>query len=294
MQWRLNRKMYINIFPYPLQAFFHRICYNSVVRDGGDPLAVERLAVFSAEERAVYALVSVNDGITARDIASKLSLSRSAVNHILYSSALMHELCFQDKTYRWHALIRQSPVHDGLYEFSGWYGTVREFLNTPEKEWLSSLQEGCKRIGRNLNDTRGLLHSFLDTRSVMISLFRDLTEMTDMAFSDWEIVFELRINRARMIRIYADVLVITPDKVFSLEFKMKSTVDPDEVLQAAKYCPFLEVIFGPRYEPVPALVLTAASELFDFVPIGNSDMMLPVSSGNILFNVFNEYLGFLA
>ena len=277
-----------------MQAFFHRICYNSVVRDGGDPLAVERLAVFSAEERAVYALVSVNDGITARDIASKLSLSRSAVNHILYSSALMHELCFQDKTYRWHALIRQSPVHDGLYEFSGWYGTVREFLNTPEKEWLSSLQEGCKRIGRNLNDTRGLLHSFLDTRSVMISLFRDLTEMTDMDFSDWEIVFELRINRARMIRIYADVLVITPDKVFSLEFKMKSTVDPDEVLQAAKYCPFLEVIFGPRYEPVPALVLTAASELFDFVPIGNSDMMLPVSSGNMLFNVFNEYLGFLA
>ena len=50
---------------------------------------------------------------------------------------------------------------------------------------------------------------------------------------------------------------------------------------------------GPRYEPVSALVLTSASELFDFVPIGNSDMMLPVSSGNMLFNVFNEYLGFL-
>ena len=256
-------------------------------------MAVERLTVFSAEERAVYSLISVNDGMTARDIASKLSLSRSAVNHILYSSALMHELCFQDEVFRWHALIRQSPVHEGLYEFSGWYGTVCEFLNTSDQEWLSSLQDGCRRIGRNLNDTRGLLHSFLDTRNTMIALFRDLSEMTDLAFTDWEIVFELRINRARMIRIYADVLVITPDKVFSLEFKMKSAVDPEEVLQAAKYCPFLEVIFGPRYEIIPALVLTAAAELYDFVPIGNSDMLLPVSSGNMLFNVFNEYLGFL-
>ena len=257
-------------------------------------MAVERLPVFSAEERSVYALISVSDGILAKDIASKLSLSRSDVNHILFSSALMHELCFQDRTYRWHALIRQAPVHEGLYEFSGWYGTVREILNTSESEWFSSLQVGCKRIGRNLNDTRGLLHSFLDSRSVMVSLFRDLSEMTDMPFLDWEIVFELRINRARMIRIYADVLVITPGKVFSLEFKMKNTVDPEEVVQAAKYCPFLEVIFGPRYEVVPALVLTTASDLFDFVPIGNNDMLLPVSSGDMLFNIFNEYLCFLS
>ena len=256
-------------------------------------MVAERLPVFSAEERAVYALISVNDGIMAKDIASRLNLSRSAVNHILFSSALMHELCFQDKSYRWHALIRQSPVHEGLYEFSGWYGTVREFLNTSEKEWISALQDGCKRIGRNLNDTRGLLHSFLDARKTMISLFHDLSEMTDMPFTDWEIVFELRINRARMIRIYADVLVITHDKVFCLEFKMKKTVDPDEVLQAAKYCPFLEVIFGPYYEVIPALILTVASELFDFVAIGNSDMLLPVSSGNMLFNIFNEYLSFL-
>ena len=97
----------------------------------------------------------------------------------------------------------------------------------------------------------------------------------------------------RRIRIYADVLVITPGKVFSLEFKMKDTVNPDEVLQAAKYCPFLEVIFGPRYEVIPALVLTAAAELFDFVPIGRTDMLLPVASGDMLFNVLNEYLGFL-
>ena len=256
-------------------------------------MASERIPTFSEEERAVYSLISVKDGIKAKDIASLLHLSRSSVNHLLFSSPLMHELCFQDSLYCWHALIRQAPVHEGLYEFSGWYGTVREFIRMSEESWLSSLQDGCRRIGRNLNDTRGLIHSFRDCRTVMCSLFQDLADMTDASFQDWEIVFELRINRARMIRIYADVLVVAPHKVFSLEFKMKNAVDPEEVIQAAKYCPFLEVIFGPEYEVIPALILTSASDLFDFVPIGRTDMILPVASGDMLFNVFNEYLGFL-
>ena len=128
----------------------------------------------------------------------------------------------------------------------------------------------------------------------MRSLFQDLSSMTGSSFQDWELVFELRINRARMIRIYADVLVVTSNRVFCLEFKMKDTVNPDEVLQAAKYCPFLEVVFGPKYDVIPALVLTSAAELFTFVPIGSNDMLLPVASGDMLFNVLNEYIGFLA
>lgn len=252
-----------------------------------------RLLSFSAEERAVYSLISVSGGLMAKEIASKLSLSRKEVNRLLFSSPLMRELCYEDDAFRWHALIRQAPVHEGLYEVSGWYGTVREFLEMPENEWLSALQDGCRRIGRSLNDRRGLIHSFLDCRSVMLSLFQDLSSMTDPSFLDWEIAFELRLNRARMIRIYADVLVIAPGHVFSLEFKMKNAVDPDEVLQSAKYCPYLELIFGPSYEIIPALVLTAASDFFDFVPIGKTDMVLPAASGDMLFNVFNEYLGFL-
>lgn len=252
------------------------------------------LSSFSDEEKAVYSLISVNDGLKAKEIASLLSMERKQVNHLLFSSPLMHELCFQDMNFRWHALIRQAPVHEGLYEFSGWYGTVREFMNTAEEDWLSALQDGCRRIGRNLNDRRGLIHSFLDCRQVMLSLFRDFSDMMDSSFLDWEIVFELRLNRSRMIRIYSDVLVITPGRVFSLEFKMKKAPDPDEVFQAAKYIPFLELIFGSSCEAVPALVLTAASDYFEFVPIGGTDMILPAASGDMLFNVFNEYMGFLS
>lgn len=252
------------------------------------------LSSFSDEEKAVYSLISVNDGLKAKEIASLLSMERKQVNHLLFSSPLMHELCFQDRNFRWHALIRQATVHEGLYEFSGWYGTVREFMNTAEEDWLSALQDGCRRIGRNLNDQRGLIHSFLDCRQVMLSLFRDFSDMMDSSFLDWEIVFELRLNRSRMIRIYSDVLVITPGRVFSLEFKMKKAPDPDEVFQAAKYIPFLELIFGSSCEAVPALVLTAASDYFEFVPIGGTDMILPAASGDMLFNVFNEYMGFLS
>ncbi len=256
-------------------------------------MASGRLPVFSQEERAVYSVISVCDGIMAKEIASRLGLTRQVVNHLLFSSPLMHELCYQDTSFRWHALIRQAPVHEGLYEFSGWYGTVREFMDTQENEWLTALQEGCRRIGRSLNDTRGLFHSFLDCRKVMESLFRDLSGMTDPSFRNWEIVFELRFNRARMIRIYADVLVITENRVFALEFKMKDKIDPDEVLQSAKYVPYLEIVFGSGYEVIPVLVLTQAHDMFQFVPIGRRDALLPVCSGDMLFNVFDEYIGFL-
>ena len=53
-------------------------------------------------------------------------------------------------------------------------------------------------------------------------------------------------------------------------------------------------MFGPDYEIVPVLVLTAARELFEFVPIGKTDAVLPVCSRDMLFNAFNEYLGFLS
>ena len=97
----------------------------------------------------------------------------------------------------------------------------------------------------------------------------------------------------RRIRIYTDVLVITPERVFPLEFKMKDRIEPEEVLQAAKYVPYLEILFGRRNDIYPALVLTGTSELFTYEPIGKTEYVLPVCSGDMLFNVFNEAMGFL-
>ena len=37
---------------------------------------------------------------------------------------------------------------------------------------------------------------------------------------------------------------------------------------------------------------TMVTKLTHFVPIGKTDMVLPVVSGDMLFNVLNEYMGF--
>ena len=165
--------------------------------------------------------------------------------------------------------------------------------NLSEEEWMEELLRGCQSIGRNLNDTRGLMHSFRDTREVMRRLFSDLGDMQSSDFRKWEICFELRIKRARYIRIYTDVLVITDNKVFSLEFKMKDTIDPDEERQAVKYAKYLEIIFGPEYDVISALVLTKTSDLYAWQPLPGSTAQLPVCSGEMLFNLFDEYIGFL-
>ena len=244
-------------------------------------------------DREICAVICRHRGIRAKDIAAELNIDRSETNRILYSSPLMKELCWQDGDYRWHGIVRQERPHIGLQEFAGFYDSVRNFLALSEEEWLARLTEGCVNIGRSLNDTRGLFHSFRDARAQMLRLFDDLRGMAGERCLDWEIAFELRLKRSRHVRIYADVLILTEDRVFSLEFKMKDRIEPEEVLQAAKYSPWLEIVFGPDYEVIPVLVLTAAHEFFDFVPIGKTDALLPVCSGDMLFNVFDEYLGFL-
>ena len=250
-------------------------------------------AIPGGAERAVCACICRSDGIKAKEIAKSLGLSHTDVNRVLYASPLLRELCWQDGNYRWHALVPQTRPHAGLREFAGWYGYAGDFTALTEAEWLDQLTEGCDRVGRSLNDNRGLLHSFRDCRETLLSLFRDLEGMAGEACLGWELAFELRLKRARHVRLYADVLVITENRVFSLEFKMKEQIDPEEVAQAAKYAPWLEVLFGPGYEIIPVLVLTAAKDLYTFAPIGERDAVLPVCSGDMLFNAFDEYLGFL-
>ncbi len=243
--------------------------------------------------RAMYALICSHDGVSAREIARTLGVTRKEVNQRLYTYPFIRDLCFRDEDYLWYGTIGQGYPHVGLREYCGWYATVREFMACDEDEWLDELKGGCARIGRSLNDARGLIHSFLDCRSTMRELFEALRAF-DVDCEEWEIAFEVRIKRAKWIRIYADVLVITPTHAFSLEFKMKDAIDSEEVAQAAKYVPYLEVVLGSGVDVVAALVLTRARELFCHEPLERTDAEVPVASRDMLFNVFDEYLGFLA
>lgn len=241
-------------------------------------------------ERAIYSEICRHDGIRAAQIGKAVGADRHTVNVYLYKAPFMKELCYQDNDYCWHGLIRQTRPHRGLRDFCGYCTSVADFLRLSEAEWMDALTAGCRQIGRNLNDTRGLFHSFRDCREVMVQMFRDLEGVYS---PDWEIAFELRINRAKYIRIYADVLVITEDRVFSLEFKMKDTIQREELFQAAKYTEYLEVLFGPEYEVIPSLILTRARDLYHYEPLPGTDGAIPVCSGDMVFNLFDEYIGFL-
>lgn len=253
---------------------------------------MEAEKVFLPAEQ-IYMLICRNDGITASEIAKCMRIPRSAVNRLLYLNPWMHELCYTDSKFKWHGLIRQAVPHEGLYEFSGWYGMSMEFLNCNEQEWLEELRKGCHRIGRNLNDQRGLIHSFKDTRQTVQNLFTDMKALAFREWAKWELVFEFRVKLARRIRIYADVLLITKDVVFSLEFKMKDQMNQTEVAQAAKYAPYLQVIFGSGVKIIPVLVLTGAADLFQKVTIRESGQCVRIVSGDMLFNVIDEQYMFL-
>ena len=97
-------------------------------------------------ERDIYALICSSDGIKAKDIAKKLKKDRGVINHYLYASPYMHELCCRDREYNWHGYIRQVRPHKGLEDFCGYYSTVKEFLELGEDKWLEMLQAGCRRI----------------------------------------------------------------------------------------------------------------------------------------------------
>ena len=227
---------------------------------------------FDSLGRDAYSLICTRDGVTAREVARELGVGRKEVNRLLYGFPFIRDLCYRDGDYRW-------------------YGLVADFTAAGEAEWLAELEAGCRRIGRNLNDARGLIHSFTDAREVMLGVFRDLGEC-GVSCAGWELAFELRIKRAKWVRIYADVLVCTPECAFSLEFKMKDAGDQAEIDQAAKYAPYLQVVLGPQVAVAPALVLTRACDLYDHVR-STSATQVAVTSPDLLFNVFDEKLGFL-
>ncbi|MEY8562525.1 hypothetical protein AALA21_05660 [Eggerthellaceae bacterium 3-80] len=239
----------------------------------------------------VYQLIASSDGITAREIASRLGIDRKSVNQLLYNNPFVHDLCYHDDNYLWHCLIQQRFPHVGLFEYAGWYGTVHEFMSLDEESWLDELRVGCKRIGRNLNDTRGLIHSFCDTRETMRQLFSDLSACK-VACDEWEVVFELRIKTGKWVRIYADVVLISPSCAFSLEFKMKSEAPQSEVDQAAKYIPYLQVVLGSHVPVFPALVLTQSCDRFEMLS-ANNGLLVALCSGDAMLNIINEPLQFL-
>ena len=94
-------------------------------------------------ERMIYAAICSHNGIKAKDIGRLTGQPKSVINHYLYRSSYIGELCYIDKDYKWHGLIRQARPHEGLGMFSGYYSTYR---------LVCLLCTQLKKKERNIND----------------------------------------------------------------------------------------------------------------------------------------------
>ena len=74
---------------------------------------------------------------------------------------------------------------------------------------------------------------------------------------------------------------------------MKDMIEAKEVSQASKYVRYLEILFGSDYDVIPCLVLTRAQDLYTYTILPGSTAEIPVCAGDMLFNLFDEYLGIL-
>ena len=78
-------------------------------------------------------------------------------------------------------------------------------------------------------------------------------------------------------------------------YELKSTLHNEMIRRGIsmdfKY--YLEVLFGPQYEVIPVLVLTKAEDLYQYAELSGTTAEIPICSGDMLFNIFDEYLGFL-
>ena len=74
---------------------------------------------------------------------------------------------------------------------------------------------------------------------------------------------------------------------------MCDKIHEGETFQAAKYSSYPEVLFGWQYEVIPVLVLTKAEDLYQYAELPGTTAEIPICSGDMLFNIFDEYLGFL-
>ena len=73
-------------------------------------------------ERKMYSVICRHEGIKAKDIAREIGQGRKDINKILYGIPFIRELCYQDRAFRWHGMIRQTRPHRGLADFCGYYG----------------------------------------------------------------------------------------------------------------------------------------------------------------------------
>ena len=90
------------------------------------------MTVIDPLERKIYMEICRSDGgIKAKEIARNLYCDPSKVNHFLYASPFMKELCWQDDEYNWHGIIPQQYPHCGIFRLLFYRSGICQYVRGP-------------------------------------------------------------------------------------------------------------------------------------------------------------------
>ena len=139
----------------------------------------------------------------------------------------------------------------------GWAGTVRQFLDTPGEQVLSSLSDHHLDLMR-ASPSASQVGAWRDEVRILRSNLRDVTVAAPHA-TEWRIIFEYELPLEGGRR--PDVVILAGKTLVVLEFKGDPRLDPAFVDQVSAYTRDLNEYHAESHSlrAVPMLVLTRAT-----------------------------------
>lgn len=141
----------------------------------------------------------------------------------------------------------------------GWSGTISNFLEVTEHEWLQSLKSHYPFATRGEYASASQVQAWRDSFAVLQTNFSRLLALRPSS-ADWHCIFEYELPREGGRR--PDLVVLAQEAIIVVEFKEKTTVDRADIDQVRAYARDIASYHEKSHGlPVHALLVPTKSEL---------------------------------
>ncbi|MBD2092886.1 DUF2075 domain-containing protein [Microcoleus sp. FACHB-1515] len=108
----------------------------------------------------------------------------------------------------------------------GWMGTIAQFLDTDEADWLAAIETNYQQLYRQ-RSTATQQQAWQDCYQILRS------QLVNLRDRNWTLIFEYELPREGGRR--PDLVLLADDRIFVFEFKQKSTASAADLDQVAAY-----------------------------------------------------------
>ncbi|NJL20339.1 MAG: DUF2075 domain-containing protein [Leptolyngbyaceae cyanobacterium SM1_3_5] len=129
----------------------------------------------------------------------------------------------------------------------GWMGTIAQFLDTIEADWLAAIETNYQQLYRQ-RSTATQQQAWQDLLQILRS------QMSDSREANWTLIFEYELPREGGRR--PDLVLLAGDRILVFEFKQKSTASSADLDQVAAYARDLNQYHSQSADyPIQAIVV---------------------------------------